>query len=152
MMNFHGFSLSAALHKAPVVRTKHGPMLSLGSYWLKITGGISPLLPPIDTSSGRKMVSVQRLISDRRKFSIRFPTQLSGKATSTWRRKLYQMAFLLQRDEICVISTCIVVWSFWSSALNSWEPFVTMQIPLPDGRKSGSRQGLSISSHHLSSQ
>jgi len=39
---------------------------------------------PVNTNSRRKMVSVQRLVSDLRKFSTGFPAQLSIKATSTW--------------------------------------------------------------------
>lgn len=69
------------LAKPPVVRTKHGPILSPGSYQLEITGVVTS---PIDTNSRRMIVSVQRLISDLRKFSTRFPAQLSIKATSTW--------------------------------------------------------------------
>ena len=70
-----------ALDKAPVVRSKPGPVLSPGSYQMEITGVMTS---PVNTNSRRKMVSVQRLISDLRKFSTRFPTQLSIKATSTW--------------------------------------------------------------------
>lgn len=69
-----------ALDKALLVRTKHRPTLSPGSYQLEITGVMTS---HIDTKSRRKMVSVQRLISDLRKFSTGFPTPLSIKATSS---------------------------------------------------------------------
>lgn len=83
----HALPKPCALGKAPVVRTKHGSMLSPGSYQLKISGFVTS---PINTDSRRKIVLVQRLISDLRKFSTRFPTQLSIKATSPWGRKLHK--------------------------------------------------------------
>lgn len=80
------------------------------------------------------------------------PCTIEYKGHQHMGRKLHQMAS--RYKEMKYVSFPLRQWFslFWSTALNSWEPFLTMQVPLPDGRKSGSSQGPSISSNHLSSQ
>jgi hypothetical protein len=94
-----------ALDKEPVIRTKHSPCCPPDTYQLEVTGVMTS---PISIDCRRKNISGQRLVSDLRKYSTRFLTQLNMNTTSTWRRMLYQMAFPLQREDVCVISTSLV--------------------------------------------